>query len=75
MHWHFVLLAAFLMESQLPARAVMIVIVDFEFQHCAHTGDWESQLCRRNLAKSLVIVSSEKPRSARPHKASCDRTR
>jgi hypothetical protein len=34
-----VLLAAFLMESQPPARAVLIVIVDFEFQHCAHTGE------------------------------------
>ena len=31
MHGHFVLLAAFFMESQPPARAVMIVIVDFEF--------------------------------------------
>src|SRR5271165_4341134 len=31
MHWHFVLLAAFFIESQPPARAIMIVIVDFEF--------------------------------------------
>ena len=31
MHWHFVLLAAFFMESQPTARAIMIVIIDFEF--------------------------------------------
>jgi hypothetical protein len=31
MYRHFVLLATFFMESQPPARAVMIVIVDFEF--------------------------------------------
>jgi hypothetical protein len=31
MHWHFVLLAAFFMESQPPPHAIMIVIVDFEF--------------------------------------------
>jgi hypothetical protein len=30
MHWHFMLLAAFFVESQPPTRAVMIVIVDFE---------------------------------------------
>ena len=39
MHWHFVLLAAFFMESQPSARAVVIVIVDFEFQYCADTGE------------------------------------
>ena len=39
MHWHFVLLAAFLVESQPPARAIMIVIVDFEFQYRADTGE------------------------------------
>jgi hypothetical protein len=26
-------------KSEPPARAVMIVIVDFEFQHRAHTGE------------------------------------
>jgi hypothetical protein len=31
MHGHIVLLAAFFMKSQPPARAVMIIIVDFEF--------------------------------------------
>jgi hypothetical protein len=31
MHGHIMLLAAFFVESQPPARAVMIVIVDFEF--------------------------------------------
>jgi len=31
MHGHFVLLAAFFVESQPPARTIMIVIVDFEF--------------------------------------------
>src|SRR5208337_4355125 len=39
MHWHFVLLAAFFMESQPPARTIMIVIVDLEFQYCADTGE------------------------------------
>ena len=39
MHWHFVLLAAFFVESQPSTRAIMIVIVDFEFQYCAHTGE------------------------------------
>src|ERR1700730_18454524 len=39
MHWHFVLFAAFFMESQPPAHAVMIVIVDFEFQYRADTGE------------------------------------
>src|SRR5208337_2853106 len=39
MHWHFMLLAAFFVESQPPACAVVIVIVDFKFQHCAHTGE------------------------------------
>jgi hypothetical protein len=38
MHGHIVLLAAFFVESQPPARAVMIVIVDFEFQYRADTG-------------------------------------
>ncbi len=38
MHGHIMLLAAFFVESQPPARAVMIVIVDFEFQYRAHTG-------------------------------------
>src|SRR6476620_3390608 len=31
MHGHIMLLAVFFVESQPPARAVMIVIVDFEF--------------------------------------------
>jgi hypothetical protein len=31
MHGHIMLLAAFFVESQPPARAVMIVIIDFEF--------------------------------------------
>ena len=31
MHWHFVLLAAFFVKSQPPARAIVIVIIDFEF--------------------------------------------
>ena len=31
MHGHIMLLATFFVESQPPARAVMIVIVDFEF--------------------------------------------
>jgi len=30
MHWHFVLLASFFMESQPPARAIMIVILSRE---------------------------------------------
>src|ERR1700738_2447494 len=38
MHWHIMLLAAFFVESQPPARAVMIVVVDFVFQYRAHTG-------------------------------------
>jgi hypothetical protein len=33
MHWHLVLLATFFMESQPPTGAIMIVIVDFEFQY------------------------------------------
>src|SRR5450631_3991178 len=39
MHWHFMLLAAFFMESQPPAGTVVIVIVDFEFQYRADTGE------------------------------------
>src|ERR1700704_4081849 len=39
MHRHFVLFAAFFMESQPPARAVVIVIIDFEFQYRADTGE------------------------------------
>jgi hypothetical protein len=39
MHWHFVLLATFFMESQPPARAIVIIIVDFEFKYCARTGE------------------------------------
>src|SRR5208282_1388987 len=39
MHGHIMLLAAFFVESQPPACAVMIVIVDFEFQYCAHTRE------------------------------------
>src|SRR5580704_5319313 len=31
MYWHFVFLAAFFMEPQSPASAIMIVIIDFEF--------------------------------------------
>ncbi len=33
------LLAAFFMQSQAPARAVMIVIIDFEFQYRADAGE------------------------------------
>jgi integrase/recombinase XerD len=33
------------MESQPPARAVMIVIVDFEFQYRAHTGEAVEHRC------------------------------
>src|SRR5208282_1213686 len=39
MHGHLVLLAAFFMQSQPPACAVVIVIIDFEFQDCAHSGE------------------------------------
>jgi hypothetical protein len=38
MHGHFVLLAAFFVESQPAARATVIVIIDFEFQCCANSG-------------------------------------
>jgi hypothetical protein len=31
MHWHFVLLATFFVESQPPTCAIVIVIIDFEF--------------------------------------------
>ena len=39
MHWHFVLFAPFFMESQPTARAIMIVILDLEFQYRADTGE------------------------------------
>src|ERR1700693_4158257 len=39
MHWHLVLLAALFVESQSPADAIMIIIVNFEFQYRAHTGE------------------------------------
>ena len=39
MYGHIMLLAAFFVEAQPPARPVMIVIVDFEFQHRADTGE------------------------------------
>ena len=39
MHWHFVLLPAFFVESQPPARAIVIVIIDPEFQYCADPGE------------------------------------
>jgi len=39
MHGHIMLLAAFFVESQPPARAVMIVIIDSEFQYRIHTGE------------------------------------
>jgi hypothetical protein len=39
MHGHLVLLAALFVESQPPAHAIMIVIVDFEFQYRADTGE------------------------------------
>src|ERR1700737_3202376 len=39
MHRHLVLLAAFFVESQPPTCAVVIVIIDPEFQYCAHTGE------------------------------------
>jgi hypothetical protein len=31
MDWHFVLLAAFFMESQPPTGTIMVVIINFEF--------------------------------------------
>ena len=39
MHWHFVLLAAFFVESQPPACTIVIIIVDLEFQYCTYTGE------------------------------------
>ena len=39
MHGHIKLLATFFVESQPPARAVMIAIIDSEFQHRADTGE------------------------------------
>ena len=39
MHWHFVLLATFFVESQPPTCAIVIVVIDFEFQYCAHSGE------------------------------------
>ena len=39
MHGHLVLLAAFFVESEPPPRAIVIVIVDFEFQYCADPGE------------------------------------
>jgi hypothetical protein len=38
MYLHFVLLAAFFMESQPAERAIVIVIIHFEFQDCANSG-------------------------------------
>jgi len=39
MHWHLVLFAALFVESQPTAGAIVIVIIDPEFQYCAHTGE------------------------------------
>jgi hypothetical protein len=39
MYGHIMLLAAFFMESQPPTGPIMIVIINFEFQYCAHTGE------------------------------------
>jgi hypothetical protein len=39
MHRHFVLLATFFVESQPPTCAIVIVIIDLEFQYCAHSGE------------------------------------
>ncbi len=38
MYGHIMLLAAFFMESQPPTGTIMIVIINFEFQYGAHTG-------------------------------------
>ena len=38
MHWHFVLLATFFVESQPPACTI-VIIIDFEFHYCAHSGE------------------------------------
>ena len=45
MYGHIMLLAAFFMESQPPARAVMIVVVNFEFQYRADTGETVEHCC------------------------------
>jgi hypothetical protein len=50
MHGHIMLLVAFFVESQSPARAVMIVIVDLEFQYRAHTGE-AVEHCGNTFAK------------------------
>src|SRR5271166_1253450 len=39
MHWHLMLLTAFFVESQPPAGAIVIVIIEPEFQYRAHTGE------------------------------------
>src|ERR1700736_4609816 len=39
MHGHLVLLAAFFVQSQVPARTIVIVIIDLEFQYCANPGE------------------------------------
>src|ERR1700722_557273 len=39
MYGHIMLLAAFFMESQPPTGTIMIVVINFEFQDCAHTGE------------------------------------
>jgi hypothetical protein len=39
MHGHFVLLATFFMESQTPTCAIVIVIIDFEFQYGGHSSE------------------------------------
>ena len=38
MHWYFVLLATFFVESQPPACTI-VIIIDFEFHYCAHSGE------------------------------------
>jgi hypothetical protein len=39
MYGHFVLFAAFFMEPESTACAIVIIIIDFEFQYGAHTGE------------------------------------
>jgi hypothetical protein len=39
MYGHIMLLAAFFVECQPPTGTIMIVIVDFEFQYCAHSDE------------------------------------
>jgi len=64
MHGHLVLLAAFFVESQPPARTIVIVIVDFEFQYCADPGEaveHRGNVKRsNNSAKNKVFATTAK---------------